>query len=334
MMEHNFKYQILIPDHITPPADIEQEIFGPRSRVIAALAEREGQIPDEVWSESDALIVYDNLRYEKGLLAKLKKCRVIVRAGIGYDNIDIEEAARRDMYVCNIPDYCTDEVADHTIAFLLSIVRGFPGYQERVRENKWDRKSGLTFRLKDKVMGMIGLGRIGSAAALRAKAFGMKIVFYDPYVKEGYDKVLGAERMDSLNHLARVSDVISVHTPLTGETYEMLDEDFFSNVKKGAVFINTARGPVVKLNALENAMKDNIVRASGLDVFSVEPPDDTQSLFVDYKNREEWLEGRLIISPHSAYHSPEGMRELRTKAAFEAKRVLDGEKPRNWVNEW
>jgi lactate dehydrogenase-like 2-hydroxyacid dehydrogenase len=263
----------------------------------------------------------------------MKRCRVIVRAGIGYDNIDILEAKKRNIVVCNVPDYCTEEVADQTVAFILSLVRALPEHAEEVKKGRWKRKSPMTYRIKGKVLGIIGLGRIGSAVARRATGFGLEIVFYDPYIKEGYDKVFDARRVDTLDDLARISDIVSVHAPLTEETRGMINEAFFAKAKKGMVFVNTARGPIAELNALEKAMREGTVMAAGLDVLDVEPPDGTRKLITDYMNGAEWLKGRLIVTPHSAFYSHEAMDEVRLKSAQEAKRVLQGEMPRNCVND-
>ncbi|MBD3426557.1 MAG: C-terminal binding protein [Candidatus Omnitrophica bacterium] len=332
MNRKHAKFRVLIPDHIDSPAEIEEQVFGPAAEVIAPKAEFIEEIPEDIWSSCDAILAYDCMRYEKPLLSRLSKCRVIVRAGIGTDNIDLEEARKRDISVCNVPDYCTEEVADHTMAFLLALVRGFPEHAEKVCLGRWERKSELTFRLRGKVFGIIGLGRIGSAVAVRAKALGLKVVFYDPYIRPGYDKVLDAERLDSLEEVAYRGDIISIHTPLTEKTRAMIGPDFFSKVKKGAFLINTARGPIVDITALEQAMKEGLIRACGLDVLSKEPPDDKLQLIKDFRNGAEWLSGRVIITPHSAYHSHEALDEVRLKSAAEAKRVLEGKRPLNCVN--
>jgi phosphoglycerate dehydrogenase-like enzyme len=218
------------------------------------------------------------------------------------------------------------------MALLLSLVRGLPEYTRRVKLRDWDRHNSMPFRLRDKVMGIIGLGRIGTAAAIRSKAFGMKVIFYDPYINDGYDKALGVERMRSLADIARVSDIISLHTPLTQETEGMLNDSFFAHVNRKPVIINTARGPIIDIAALEKAMRAGVVKAAGLDVLPIEPSDDSQQLIVDWEKDEEWISGRLLVTPHVSFCCPEAFEEMRRKAAMEALRVLNGEKAGNCVN--
>ena len=181
-------------------------------------------------------------------------------------------------------------------------------------------------------MGIIGVGRIGTATLMRARSFGMHIIFYDPYVNDGYEKALGVDRVYSLEDLAKASDIVSIHTPLSEETNKMIGKRFFSVLKPGATIINTARGPIIDLEALYEAMKNNTVRASGLDVLPIEPSDDSQTLIHAWEKRELWIRDRLVVTPHVAFYSPESYKEMRRKAAEEALRVVEGEEARNCVN--
>jgi C-terminal binding protein len=324
--------KILIPDVIKPPVDIEREIFGLEAEIITGEATHSEMISDEIWKECNAVLAFDQLDYNKKLLSKMSSCKIIVRVGVGYDNVDIVEAKNRNIVVCNIPDYGTEEVADHAMALMLSLARGLPEYSRKVKLRDWDRHNSMPFRLRDKVMGIIGLGRIGTATALRSKAFGMKVIFYDPYINDGYDKALGVERVRYLEDIARASDIISLHTPLTLETEGMLDDSFFAHVDRNPIIINTARGPIIDIAALEKAMREGVVKAAGLDVLPIEPSDDSQQLIVDYEQDEEWLRGRLLVTPHVSFCCPESFEEMRRKASVEALRVLNGEEARNCVN--
>ncbi|MBU0672694.1 MAG: C-terminal binding protein, partial [Candidatus Margulisbacteria bacterium] len=212
-----------------------------------------------------------------------------------------------------------------------SIARDLPQFSQYVKQRKWIRKSPIPFRLSGKTMGIVGLGRIGTAVALRAKAFGLKVIFYDPYKPAGYAKALGIERVSKLKDLAGCSDIVTLHVPLTEETSGMIDANFFNQCKPGAILINTARGAVVDLEALYRAMKDDQVKACGLDVLPVEPSDDSQKLIVAYEKNEDWIRGRLIVTPHVAFYSPESYEEMRRKAALEAKQILEGKPARNCV---
>jgi phosphoglycerate dehydrogenase-like enzyme len=216
---------------------------------------------------------------------------------------------------------------------LLALVRGLPEHAAKISEGKWERKSQMSFRLNGKTFGILGWGRIGQATARRAAAFGMDIVYFDPFIKE--DKPVDgvrAKRAGSLGELARVSDVISVHTPLTAQTKGMLNANFFKKVKRNVILLNSARGPVIDLNALYEAMKNDMVLGAGIDALPTEFEQNSIQLIKDYEQGACWLRGRFIITPHTAYYSHEAIIELRSKAALEAKRVLDGQEPLNCVN--
>ena len=186
-------------------------------------------------------------------------------------------------------------------------------------------------RLTNSNIGIIGLGRIGTAVAMRARAFGMKILFYDPYIADGIDKALNFERLE-LNELLERADVISIHTPLTSETRNMVNMDFFDKVKPGAILINTARGSIVSFEALYGALRDETIMAFGTDVLPIEPPDSTDPLTLAWLNKEEWIRNKIIVTPHNAFYSKSAELEMRTKAALEIGRVIRGEAPRNCVN--
>ena len=323
---------ILIPDVLREPVDIETEIFGTDADIIVGEAKSHEDITDEVWSNCDAILAFDQIIYEKELISKLVKCKVIVRVGVGYDNVDLLETKKKNIVVCNVPDYGTEEVADHAMAMLLSLLRGLPDYTFRVQQRNYSRENHMPVRLRGMILGVIGLGRIGTAVALRADSFGMKIIFYDPFKDDGYDKSLGINRVDTLHDIARLSDIVSIHTPLTDATENMIDNSFFDNVKTGAILINTARGSIIDLSALRNAMKKRKIKGAGLDVLPIEPSDDSQQLIVDWENNEEWLRGRLIVTPHVGFYSPEALKEMRQKAAIDALRVLKGLQPKNCIN--
>ena len=328
------RMNILIPDVLSEPADIEAEIFGSDADIIFGEATSHKDITDKIWMNCEGILAWDVIDYNAELISKLKKCKVIVRVGVGFNNVDLMAAKKKKIVVCNVPDYGTGEVADHTISLLLSLGRGLPEYTRRLMNRDWNTLNPMAERLDKKVMGIIGLGRIGTATAMRAKAFGMKIIFYDPYIKDGVDKALNFTRVDTLQEIAEFSDVISIHTPLTSETHDMINEEFFGLVKKEPVIINTARGPIIDLSALEKAMREGIVKSAGLDVLPVEPSDDTQQLIVDWENGEVWIRDRLIITPHCGFYSQAALLELRQKAAREILRVINGKRARNCVNNY
>ncbi len=323
---------VIIPDVLKTAPDIEQKVFGVDTEILVAGKTHSNQISDEKWKKCDAILAWDQIEYDATLLEKMRNCKVIVRVGVGYDNIDSLKARELGIMVCNVPDYGTEEVADHAIGMLLSLARGLPDYINRARNGDWSRTHEMPFRLRGLTMGFIGVGRIGTATLMRARAFGMNIVFYDPYVNDGYEKALGVDRVDTLEDLAKIADIISINTPLSEETNKMIGRKFFSVLKPGAIVINTARGSIIDLEALKEAMLNNTVRAAGLDVLPVEPSDDSQTLIRAWEKSEPWIKDRLIVTPHVAFYSPESYEEMRRKAAEEALRVVLGEQARNCVN--
>ena len=326
------KKNILIPDVVVPPAQIEHDTLGEQYNIIVGQAQHANDISDDIWKQSHGILAFHLMDYNSELLSKLENCQIIVRLGVGYDNIDLAEANQRNIAVCNVPDYGTEEVADHALGLLLSLVRSIPSYQQAIKNKNWNRNDNITFRLSGKTFGIIGLGRIGTAVAIRCKAFGMNVVFYDPYLDDGYDKALGITRADTLEDFLTQCDIISIHTPSTDETRGMVGSDFLGKVKDGCVLINTARGDIINLNELYKSMKSGKVRACGLDVLPIEGHSNEQELVIDYENNAEWLEDRLIVTPHVAYYSAEAYIELRYKAAKQIRDAIEGQVIRNCVN--
>ena len=256
-------------------------------------------------------------------IATLSKCKGIIRCGVGYDNVDIEAAGKRGIVVCNVPDYGTEEVADHALLLLLAIARRFiPAYQS-VRDGRWDYTvANGTPRLRGRTLGVIGCGRIGTAMVLRAKAIGMRVVFYDPFKPDGLEKSLGVERCHRLEDLLKQSEFVSVHCPLTPQTKHILNAKTMALLPKGAYVINTARGPCVDPNGLLQALEAGHVAYAALDVVESEP-------LADERIRKH---PRIVLTPHTAFYSVEGYQEMRSKGAEEARRILLGEAVRNPVN--
>jgi len=238
--------------------------------------------------------------------------------------------------ILNVPDYGTTEVADHAIALALAMRRGLLLHLHAQRSDPpapWRyildplvRRSGV------QTFGIIGLGRIGTAVALRAKALGFRVVFYDPNLPNGVELGVGVGRAATLEDLLRMSDVLSVHAPLTPETRGMLGVKQLSLLPKGAVLVNTARGPIVDVDAVAELLKSGHLAGAGLDVLPVEPPvEPLPELVRAYRAREPWTEGRLIITPHSAYYTPEAWNDIRVKSAETMRAALLGPKPQNVV---
>ena len=274
-------------------------------------------------ADADVLLVFHTIKIGERTLARLARCKGIVRCGVGYDNVDIHAAGARGIVVCNVPDYGAEEVADHALMLLLAISRRLLPAHQALRDGTWD--TTLVFgapRLRGQTLGLVGCGRIGTALALRAKALGMRVVAYDPYRPDGLDKALGIERVYSLEELLPQAQLLSLHCPLTRETRHILNERTLALLPEGAYVVNTARGPCVDLAALARALDSGRVAAAGLDVFEREPLDDERIR----------LHPRVVLTPHAAFYSAEGWIEMRTKGAQEGRRLLLGEAVRNPVN--
>ncbi len=332
--------RILTPDaQYDDGGVIERRTAGPDVHwdILRDLRNRKAGIPEELLAAADALVVWHEVVVDKSLVGKLRRCRVIVRAGVGFDHIDLAAAGAAGIPVCNTPDYGTSEVADHAIALMLAFARGVVSYHETLRQDPVQHydvaMAPLVRRIRGRVLGIIGLGRIGMATAVRAKAFGMRVIAYDPYAAAGLEIALGVERVDSLPELLSKSDVVSVHAPLTEETYLMIDADALSRMKRDAVLINTARGAIVDMAALLSALESGIIRGAGIDVLATEPPEPDDAIVSALLGQcESNLAGRLIVTPHAAWFSPESREDARRLSVETAMLYLRGGRLRNLVN--
>ena len=295
------------------------------------------EIPPASLAACDGLLLWHEVQVTAEVVARLERCRVIVRAGAGFDNIDLAAAGAAGIAVANTPDYGTSEVADHAIALMLSLTRGIARYHEVLTDDPiggFDvSKAPLVRRIRQRTLGIVGLGRIGTATALRAKAFGMRILAYDPYVSRGQEIAIGADRADRLDDLLRQSDVVSLHTPLTEETRHMIGAEAFAAMPDHAILVNTARGAVVDIDALHDALKSGSIAGAALDVLPAEPPPEPLPPLVQaYSERAAWLDGRLVLTPHAAWGSPESAEDVRRKSVETLVAHLRDGELRNCVN--
>jgi C-terminal binding protein len=305
-----------------PDTRLEQDILGPGVEVLHGGAPHTGtldELPDALCAKVDGLMVFRHwLRSHH--IARFPKLKVVVRMGVGYDRLDRAACAARGITVCNVPDYGTMEVADHAIALTLALRRGLVLHhdlQRGVEPAPWRYvDSPLIRRLGEQWFSIVGLGRIGTAVALRAKALGFKVRFFDPYLPNGVDRALGIERARTLEDLLRGADVLSIHAPDTRTTRGMIGAAQLALLPRNAVVVNTARGTSLDIDALEAALRSGQVAGAGLDVIPVEPPvEPVPNLLAAYRRREPWLLGRLIVTPHSAFHTPEAWVDIRRKSA-------------------
>jgi D-3-phosphoglycerate dehydrogenase/C-terminal binding protein len=294
-------------------------------------------IPQDLAQAADAVINYSGVAHLSEKPTAFPRARIAVRHGVGFDNIDVAGFGALGVPVCNVPDYGTTEVADHAIALMLSLARGTTFHQEALRANPrtgWrPRAAPLVLRLRNATFGVLGLGRIGLAAARRAEAFGMRIAFFDPYRPNGTELSLGYARAQSLGELMSMSDVVSIHAPLCAETHHMIGAKSLAGAKTGLILVNTARGGLVDLDALFEALRSGQVGGAALDVLETEPADPNHPLIKAFVAREPWLEGRLTLSPHGAFFSPAAQFDLRYKTAEVAVTYLREGRLMNCVNE-
>jgi lactate dehydrogenase-like 2-hydroxyacid dehydrogenase len=329
-------FRVLYPDvDFTGEPDIERAAFGPGVTLDIFGAGRAAEVPPELWSVADAVVSF-GASIDATVIEQLSRCRQIVRAGVGYDRIDIDAAKARGIPVCNTPDYGTLDVADHAIAMMLALTRGIVAFNEGLQRDPqggWDflgaptvrRLAGLTF-------GVLGLGRIGTAAARRAQALAMDVLFFDPYRPPGTELALGFRRADNLEGLLRQADVLSLHTPLTKETAGIINADTLPLLRPGALLVNTARGALVDISSLLRALETGHLAGAALDVLPAEPPSSDDLLIAAWRAADSPLATRLILSPHAAFYSPASMIDLRRKSAMVAADYLRHGVLRNCVN--
>ena len=327
---------LLVDKRFPEDPDIERDVLGDAGAYVHYKSAEE--IPDDAWRTADAIQTFRNSKAvnDLALAGKLENCRIIVRGGVGFDNLDLPALGAKGIAVCNVPDYGTTEVADHAMAMFLALRRGLPTYHDALRSDPaagWRYQAApCVERLRGRRFGIVGLGRIGSATARRARAFDMEVLFYDPHLPDGADLATGYTRMGSAEDLFAAADAVSLHTPLNDDTERMVNAALLARMRTGAVLVNTSRGAVVDLDAVYGALKDGPLGGAALDVLPVEPADADHPMIAAYMAREPWLDGRLILSPHAAFYSYEGNNDLRRKCVETIVDYLVNGRLRNCVN--
>jgi C-terminal binding protein len=312
----NKKPKIIITDFINDNLEPEKALLDGRADIQALDALSESELQGRV-EDADVLIVYHCLRVSQATIRQLKNCKLIVRAGVGIDNVDHQYAASKSIPMVNIPDYGSEDVADTAMSMLLSLMRGTHGLNSRLRADigPWSfTQVQPLHRLRGCKLGIVGLGRIGTAMALRAKAFGMDVAFYDPYKADGYEKALGIRREENLATLLSSSDAVSLHCPLTPKTKHLINANTLSLMKQGAYLINTARGAVVDTSAIPRVLETGQLRGAGIDVLENEPPGKDDPIIKAWKNPGHPAHHQLIVNPHAAFYSEEGLMEIRRRS--------------------
>jgi D-3-phosphoglycerate dehydrogenase/C-terminal binding protein len=328
------RFRVVITDFITGDLGPERQLLGEIADLVALDAFSEQDLVGHI-EEADALMLYHNITISKDTIGRLKHCKLIVRCGVGYDNVDRQFARSRGIPVANVPDYGTEEVADSAIGLTLALTRGIHLLNSiyRAGGDGWTYRSAApVLRLRSRLFGIVGLGRIGSATALRAKALGMDVVFYDPLKPDGYDKALGVRRADTLDDLLREAFVVSVHTPLTPDTNRMIDAAAIAKMPRGSFLVNTARGAVVDTSAIPAAIESGHLAGAGIDVLAVEPPPADDPLIRAWRDPAHPAHHRVIVNPHSAFYAEEGLLDMRTKGSKAVRNALLGRPLLNVVN--
>jgi len=258
------------------------------------------------------------------VIAGLERCQIISRYGIGVDNVAVEAATEKGIVVTNVPDYCLDEVADHTRALLLALARKITRLDRATKQGRWDVWSAAApvYGLRDSSLGLIGFGQTARRAATRAQGFGMQVLAHDPWISEASFHEYNATST-SLDELLRLSHFVSLHTQLMDDTYHLIVEDELKRMKPRAFLINTARGDIVDERALFRALTEGWIAGAAVDVLAQEPPPpDYQLVSLD----------NIIVTPHAAFYSERSIQELRRRATREVVRVLQGLEPASPVN--
>jgi phosphoglycerate dehydrogenase-like enzyme len=287
--------------------DIEQGVLEGHADVRLVIVP-EGTPAHEAEIDAEYVILWHRVSFDAAFFAKSSGCRGVVCASVGYDHVDVAAARAAGVPLYHVPHYGTEEVADHTLALMLALTRRIPVLQRHVHSGGWDWRAigvGSARRLRGATCGVIGLGRIGTAVAQRARAFGMDVVFHDPYNHPGIEKSLGVERVPDLDELLARSDIVTVHVPLTPDTRHLLGQRELGLMKQGSVLVNTARGAVIDSAALFGALQDGRPALAGLDVVEGEP------------EIPRWLaeHPQTLLTPHVAFYATESLAELRTRAA-------------------
>ena len=318
---------IAIIDWAASPLDdsdaaVERAVIGEAAQVKRFLCSSDADFTDEICS-ADAIIVWHNASITAAGLNRLRNCKALIRNGVGYDSVDIDAARQLGIPVCNVPDYGTEEVADHAMALTLALCRQLFPLDAEAKQLGWViRIQPKLRRLRELVFAVIGLGRIGTATALRAKAMGFQVCFYDPYLPNGIDKAIGITRVKSLAELLAKADVLSVHCPLNQETRHIIAEDELALMKPSAFVVNTARGAIIKKTAILSALRNGQLAGAGLDVVEDEP----------LKTPDEAATPNLIVTCHAAFCSVESKNEMRATSARIALAAVKGLPLDNVVN--
>ena len=317
------KVKVVVTDYGFPDLEIERAALSAVPCELVAGQAISGPALVELVADADGIIT-QYARLDAGVIAALRKAKVIVRYGVGVDNIDLAAAAQRGIPVCNVPDYCIDEVADHALALILALTRQISPAFDRVRAGNWRTLPRVEqmLVLKKMTVGVVGLGRIGRAVVRRLQPFGCSLVGADPVVRASEIVSLGVEPV-SLDELFQRSDLVTLHCPSNAETRGLVNRALLSKAKRGVLIVNVARGTVIQQDDLIAALRDGQVGGAGLDVADPEP--------LPAESPLPRLEN-VVLTNHIAEYSEAAIKTLRASTAETVARALRGEKLANVVN--
>jgi D-3-phosphoglycerate dehydrogenase len=291
-------------------------------KIVGVRSESDNELIKEITDASAVVVIARTLNAKT--IERMDRCELILALSVGYDCIDVVAATKKCIPVCNMPVYCTDEVANHAMTLILSVARKIQLVISKTQHAVWDYNyTKPIFNFQDNTLGIIGLGRIGRRIVPKARGFGMNIVAHDPYLDDDIFKMLNVGRKHELVELLRETDYVTIHAPLTPETHHMIDRNAFESMKRTAIIVNTARGSIIDERALIDALKNGKISGAGIDVLETEPP---------AKDNPLLGLGNVIVTPHIAWYSEESLKRDMVQGMDEVVNVLAGHRPRYIVN--
>lgn len=312
-------FRVVITDCDHGSIEEEKEEFSRMGAEVTLAQVKKKEEVIQACKDADGLINQYTL-LTREVLENLPRCQVISRYGVGVDSIDLQAATDLGIIVANVPDYCVEEVANHTIALILTLSRKTAFFDRKVKSNQWDFRLGIPiYRMKGRTLGLIGCGRIGMEVAKKMSSFGVKVIVFDPYLQKTEEWI----ELKDLDAVLKESDMISIHCPLNESTRHLIGEKEFRKMEKRPLLINTSRGAIIDEKALIQALKEGLISGAGLDVLEKEPPDPTNPLLT--------MEN-VILTPHVSFYSVESISELKRRTAENVVSVLQGKWPRSVVN--
>ncbi len=312
-------FRVVITDCDHGSIEEEKEEFSRMGAEVTLAQVKKKEEVIQACKDADGLINQYTL-LTREVLENLPRCQVISRYGVGVDSIDLQAATDLGIIVANVPDYCVEEVANHTIALILTLSRKTAFFDRKVKSNQWDFRLGIPiYRMKGRILGLIGCGRIGMEVAKKMSSFGVKVIVFDPYLQKTEEWI----ELKDMDAVLKESDMISIHCPLNESTRHLIGEKEFRKMEKRPLLINTSRGAIIDEKALIQALKEGLISGAGLDVLEKEPPDPTNPLLT--------MEN-VILTPHVSFYSVESISELKRRTAENVVSVLQGKWPRSVVN--